>query len=121
MELVGASRDSTGCGAMEDGFISSGRRNLRLPLRFARKVGNPLQTDKGSRPSCRNQERRRGSDDVVPGTSVFPLSESGMSRASLGGEDSPGERNDNPLRYSCLGNPMDRGAWWASHKESDTT
>ena len=25
----------------------------------------------------------------------------------------PGERNGNPLQYSCLGNPMDRGAWWA--------
>ena len=24
---------------------------------------------------------------------------------------SPGEGNDNPLQYSCLGNPMDRGAW----------
>ena len=22
-----------------------------------------------------------------------------------------GEGNDNPLQYSCLGNPMDRGAW----------
>ena len=21
--------------------------------------------------------------------------------------------NDNPLQYSCLENPMDRGAWWA--------
>ena len=27
---------------------------------------------------------------------------------------SPGEGNDNPLRYSCLGNPMDIGAWWAT-------
>ena len=26
----------------------------------------------------------------------------------------PGEGNDNPLRYSCLENPMDRGAWWAT-------
>ena len=26
---------------------------------------------------------------------------------------SPKERNGNPLQYSCLGNPMDRGAWWA--------
>ena len=26
---------------------------------------------------------------------------------------SPAEGNDNPLQYSCLGNPMDRGAWWA--------
>ena len=37
---------------------------------------------------------------------------------------SPGEGNGNPLRYSCLGNPMDRGAWWATihgvAKESDT-
>ena len=24
---------------------------------------------------------------------------------------SPGEGNGNPLPYSCLGNPMDRGAW----------
>ena len=27
---------------------------------------------------------------------------------------SPGGGNDNPLQYSCLGNPMDRGAWWAA-------
>ena len=33
---------------------------------------------------------------------------------SLGGEDSPGEGNGNPLQYSCLENPMDRGAWWAT-------
>ena len=36
---------------------------------------------------------------------------------------SPGEGNDNPLQYSCLGNPMDRGACWAKvhgvAKESD--
>ena len=25
----------------------------------------------------------------------------------------PGGANGNPLQYSCLGNPMDRGAWWA--------
>ena len=25
----------------------------------------------------------------------------------------PGERNGYPLQYSCLENPMDRGAWWA--------
>ena len=36
---------------------------------------------------------------------------------------SPGTGNGNPLQYSCLENPMDRGAWWASpwdHKESAT-
>ena len=26
---------------------------------------------------------------------------------------SPGEGNGNPLHCSCLGNPMDRGTWWA--------
>ena len=25
----------------------------------------------------------------------------------------PGEKHGNPLQYSCLENPMDRGAWWA--------
>ena len=37
---------------------------------------------------------------------------------------SPGEGNGSLLWYSCLENPMDRGAWWAivhgGHKESDT-
>ena len=27
---------------------------------------------------------------------------------------SPGEGNDNSLQYPCLGNPMDRRAWWAT-------
>ena len=43
-------------------------------------------------------------------------------RYLLGGSDgkvsgpgkSPGEGNDNPLQYSCLGNSMDRGTWWAT-------
>ena len=38
---------------------------------------------------------------------------------------SPGEENGNPLQYSCLGNPTDKGAWKATvHgvvKELDTT
>ena len=32
---------------------------------------------------------------------------------SLGWEDLLGQGNGNPLQYSCLGNPTDRGAWWA--------
>ena len=27
---------------------------------------------------------------------------------------SPGVGNGNPLQYSCLGNCMDRGVWWAT-------
>ena len=38
---------------------------------------------------------------------------------------SPGEGNGYALQYSCLGNPMDRGAWWATvhvaAKELDMT
>ena len=38
---------------------------------------------------------------------------------------SPGEGNGNLLQYSCLGNLLDRGAWWATvhevTKELDTT
>ena len=32
----------------------------------------------------------------------------------LGSRRSPGEGNSNPLQYSCLENPMDGGAWWAT-------
>ena len=32
----------------------------------------------------------------------------------LGSGRSPVEGNGNLLQYSCLGNPMDRGAWWAT-------
>ena len=39
---------------------------------------------------------------------------------------SPGEENGKSLQYSCLENPMDRGAWWTTYspwgrKELDTT
>ena len=47
-----------------------------------------------------------------------------MQVRSLGQEEPLGEGIGNPLQYSCLGNPMDRGAWWATvhgvAKESDT-
>ena len=74
---------------------------------------------------------------------LFPLCHGGPGWASLllsgkeppansGDEDlipgsgrSPGEGNSNPLQYSCLGNPMDRGIWRAAvhggHEELDTT
>ena len=29
----------------------------------------------------------------------------------------PGEGNGNPFQYSCLGNSVDRGAWWAKVHE----
>ena len=49
----------------------------------------------------------------------FPHSAVGKESACNAGElgsipglgRSPGEGNGNPLQYSCLENPMDRGAW----------
>ena len=67
---------------------------MRLPLKFQGEtglllrcdgnVGFPFQKKQGNRPSCRDQEGRRGSDEVVPGTSVFLWNETGMSGNFLG-------------------------------------
>ena len=62
-----------------------------------------------------------------PGDSVVKnLSTNSGDAVSIPGlGKSLGEGNGNPLQYSCLGNPMDRGAWRATvHgfvKELDTT
>ena len=51
--------------------------------------------------------------------------DAGFMGSVLGWGRSPAEGNGNPLRYSCPGNPMGRGAWQATvhgvAKESDTT
>ena len=50
---------------------------------------------------------------------------SGDTGLILGSGKSSGEGNGNPVQYSFLENPMDRGAWWPTvhgvTKESDTT
>ena len=62
-----------------------------------------------------------------PGGSAVknPLAMQEMWVRSLGGEEPLEKGNGNPLQYSCLGNPMDRGAWWTTvhgvAKESDMT
>ena len=56
-----------------------------------------------------------------PSIQGFPGSSDGKESACSAGDLGsipgsgrfPGEGNGNPLQYSCLGNPMDRGAWWA--------
>ena len=55
-------------------------------------------------------------------TQDFPGGSDGKASAYSAGDPgsipgsgrSPGEGNGNPLQYSCLENPMDGGAWWAS-------
>ena len=51
-----------------------------------------------------------------PGDSVVKILpvKAGDTGSIPGSGRSPGQANGNPLQYSCLGNPMDRGPWRAS-------
>ena len=40
--------------------------------------------------------------------------DTGGSDSIPGSGSSPGGGHGNPLQYSCLENPMDRGVWWAT-------
>ena len=42
-----------------------------------------------------------------------PPADAGDTGLIPGSGRSPGEGNGSPLQYSCLENPMDKGAWWA--------
>ena len=53
-------------------------RETGLMLRCAGKAGNPFQTTRGNRLSCRDQEGRRSSEKAVPGPSVLPSGEPGV-------------------------------------------
>ena len=55
-----------------------------------------------------NSDFPGGSDSKAPAYNV------GDPGSIPGSGRSPGEGNGNPLQYSCLDNPMDGGAWWAT-------
>ena len=63
---------------------------------------------------------KSGTDDYTTNNSVggseFKASACNVGDLGLipGSRRSPGEGNGNPLQYSCLENPMDGGAWWAT-------
>ena len=54
--------------------------------------------------------------EMLPMCKLLPANVQGTREAGSvpGLGRSPGEGNGNPLQYSCLENPMDRGAWWAT-------
>ena len=60
-------------------FFFNCPRETGLILRCAGKAGNPFQTTQGNRLSCRDQEGRRGSEEAVPGASVVPSGDPGVS------------------------------------------
>ena len=74
--------------------------------------------------SCRLQTAKM--HKAFPGGSIIKNSpaKAGDVGSLPGSGRSPREGTDKTLQYSCLGNPMDRGAWWAAiHRvaeESDT-
>ena len=52
---------------------------------------------------------------IYPGSVVKNLPvNAGCQCLIPGSGKSPGEGNGNPLQYSCLGNPTDRGSWWVT-------
>ena len=55
-----------------------------------------------------------------PGGSVVknPPADAGDVGLIPGSQRFPGGENGNPLQYSCLGNPMDREAWWTTVHEA---
>ena len=62
---------------------------------------------------------------VVHGKESVSAGDTGEASSVPGSGRSPGVVNGNPLQYSCLKNPMDRGAWRATvhggHKDSDVS
>ena len=82
---------------------------------------------------CRNEVKQlnlltsRNLSMGFSGGSVLENSPTNLREASSipGSGRLPGERNVNPLQYSCLGNPMGRRAWWTTvhevAEELDTT
>ena len=71
------------------------------------RVGHDLETES---PPC-----QLGNHKHRPGGSVernLPANAGDTGSIPVSGI-SPREGNGNPLQYSCLGNPMDTGTWWA--------
>ena len=62
-------------------------RETGLILRCAGKAGKPFHTKQGNWLFCRDQEGRRGSDEVVPGPLVFPSREPGVSGNIWGSQE----------------------------------
>ena len=95
MELIKFSKNSTNRGAQQATVdrVAKGRTQLSdyHSLTHTTLTGLPRWLS-GKEPTCQAEE-----EGSTPGL-----------------EGSPGEVSGNPLQYSCLRHPMDRGAWWAT-------
>ena len=67
----------------------------------------------GACPRGDNPRTHRAWTSLVAQLLKNPHTNAGDTGSMPGSGKSPGARNGNPLQYSCLRNPTDRGAWWA--------
>ena len=92
----------------------------------AGQLGEPLVVQRGWLPGC-SEMRLEDSLKALHATIPFVNSAEDIGIVGSIPESgrSPGEESGNPLQYSCLGNPMNRGGRWVTvhgfGKESDTT
>ena len=119
----GWDRKESSCNAGDLGSIpgvekSPGERNNN-PLQFSC-LKNSM--DRGAWKAIQSTGSQRVGHNWATNTSLLCPGGSGAQNpsASAGDADlipvsgrSPGEGSGNPLQYSCLGNHVDRGAWWA--------
>ena len=74
------------------------------------KLGNSSWNSHRTRHDCCREKECTAGGSLVKN----PPASAGDAGSIPGLGRSPGEGNGNPLQYTCLGNPMDKGAWWAT-------
>ena len=96
--------------------IAGGAWECALPANSQRALMPPalcqVEEHSGKKEMLHYYYKQRG----FPGSSVVnnPPANGGAAGLIPGSGRSPGGGNGNPLQYSCLEKPMDRGAWWAT-------
>ena len=101
--------------------VTSGHCELSFPLNFQNKCNlllvlcSYLQINDALFPFCMCPLPARGFPGGTNGKNSPANAGDVRDVGSIPGSGrSPGGGNGNPLQYSCLGNPMDKGAWWAT-------
>ena len=75
----------------------------------------PGMGEPGRLPSMGSHRVRHDWSDLAATANAGAAADSG---SIPGSGRLPGRGNGNPLQYSCLEHPMDRGAWWATKSQT---